>query len=67
MLKIATRGKVSDPPAKSSPTAVALESISTDSNFFVPCVMSRTGWVKRSLIPQEIGAICDFSDYTWLG
>ena len=62
VLKTATRGKVCDPPSKRMPTLISLESVSDNSEFYVPCVMSRTGWVSRLLIPQEQGAIYDFPE-----
>ena len=62
VLKTATRGKVCDPPEKPMPALISLESISSSSEFYVPCVMSRSGWVSRPLIPQELGAIFDYPE-----
>ena len=62
VLKTATRGHVCESPMKPMPSLVALESLGTDDEWQVPCVMSRSGWVTRALIPQEIGAIFDFPE-----
>ena len=62
VIKTATRGRVCEPPAKVLPTFITLEQLSSSEQFYVPCVMSRTGWVKRPLIPQEMGAIVDFPE-----
>ena len=62
VLKSATRGKVCNPPDKPMPKLVALGSVTSDTQWFAPCVMSRTGWVSRSLTFQELGAIYDFPE-----
>ena len=62
VLKMATRGKVCYPPLKCLPKLITLDSISNREDFYVPCVMSSTGWVTRPLIHQELGAIFDFPE-----
>ena len=62
ILKTATRGSSCEPPQKGMPEIVSLESISSSEEFYVPCVMSYTGWVKRKLTPQELGSIFDYPE-----
>ena len=62
VIKTATRGSVCDPPVKVLPKSISLDLFSSSEEFYMPCVISRTGWVKRTLIPQKIGAIIDFSE-----
>ena len=62
VIKSATRGKVCEVPDKPMPRLVTLESVSHDEEFIVPSVMSRTGWVKRCLTLQELGAVFDFPE-----
>ena len=44
------------------PTAISLELLLSSEEFYIPCVMSRSGWVKQCLILQEMGAILDFPE-----
>ena len=62
IIKTAARGTVCEPSLKSLPTLLSLDLASSREEFQLPCVMSRTGWVKRPLITQELGALFDFPE-----
>lgn len=44
---------------KPSSESERLDVTKLDKNFLVPCVKSRTGWVKRSLTTKEVGKAFD--------
>ena len=62
VIKDTTSGVVVDIPDKASPLHVNLSDKSLHQSFVLPSIFSRTGWVRRKLIPKEIGALFDFSE-----